>query len=102
MARRAYLAVFTTALLILAFGRAVGETMALAMLFGNTNTFDWSLFAPGNTLAALLANQWPEAGTSEKSALLYAGLVLLAITLLINIIGTLIIMRTSQSGDAKR
>ena len=88
--------------IILAFGRAVGETMALAMLFGNTNSFDWSLFAPGNTLAALLANQWPEAGTSEKSALLYAGLVLLAITLLINIVGTLIIMRTSNLGDDKR
>ncbi len=87
--------------IILAFGRAVGETMALAMLFGNTNTFDWSLFAPGNTLAALLANQWPEAGGAEKSALLYAGLVLLGITLLINIIGTLIIMRTAQ-GEQKR
>ena len=88
--------------IILAFGRAVGETMALAMLFGNTNTFDWSLFAPGNTLAALLANQWPEAGGAEKSALLYAGLVLLAITLLISIVGTLIIMRTAHMGEQKR
>ncbi len=87
--------------IILAFGRAVGETMALAMLLGNTNSFDWSLFAPGNTLAALLANQWPEAGTSEKGALLYAGLVLLGITLLINIVGTVIIMRTSQPGERK-
>ena len=52
--------------IILAFGRAVGETMALAMLLGNTNSFDWSLFAPGNTLAAMLANQWPEAETAEK------------------------------------
>ncbi len=81
--------------IILAFGRAVGETMALAMLFGNSNTFSWSLFAPGNTLAALLANQWPEAGEIEKGALMYAGLVLLGITLLINVIGTLILMRTS-------
>jgi phosphate transport system permease protein len=87
--------------IILAFGRAVGETMALAMLLGNKNSFDWSLFAPGNTLAALLANQWPEAGTSEKSALLYAGLVLLGITLLINIVGTVIVMRTSRSGERK-
>jgi phosphate transport system permease protein len=88
--------------IILAFGRAVGETMALAMLFGNTNTFEWSLFAPGNTLAALVANQWPEAGRAEKSALLYAGLVLLGITLIINIVGTLIIMGTSQKGEPKR
>jgi phosphate transport system permease protein len=80
--------------IILAFGRAVGETMALAMLLGNSNSFDWSLFAPGNTLAALMANQWPESSRIEKEALMYAGLVLLGITLAINIIGTLILQRT--------
>jgi phosphate transport system permease protein len=80
--------------IILAFGRAVGETMALAMLLGNSNTFEWSLFAPGNTLAALMANQWPESSEIEKQALMYAGLVLLAITLAINIIGTIILQRT--------
>jgi phosphate transport system permease protein len=88
--------------IILAFGRAVGETMALAMLFGNTNTFSWSLFAPGNTLAALLANQWPEAREYEKPALMYAGLVLLGITLLINIIGTVILQRANKIGDVGR
>jgi phosphate transport system permease protein len=84
--------------IILAFGRAVGETMALAMLLGNDNNFSWSLFAPGNTLAALIANQWPESGDPEKSALLYAGLVLLGITLLINAMGTLVISRTGRGG----
>jgi phosphate transport system permease protein len=88
--------------IILAFGRAVGETMALAMLLGNSNTFDWSLFAPGNTLAALLANQWPESGRVEKGALMYAALVLLGITLAINIVGTLILQRTTKLGDAGR
>jgi phosphate transport system permease protein len=88
--------------IILAFGRAVGETMALAMLFGNTNSFSWSLFAPGNTLAALMANQWPESGDVEKGALMYAGLVLLGITLAINILGTLLVMRTATLGEAKR
>jgi phosphate transport system permease protein len=88
--------------IILAFGRAVGETMALAMLLGNSNTFEWSLFAPGNTLAALMANQWPESSTIEKGALMYAGLVLLGITLLINIIGTLILQRTVSAGEAQR
>jgi phosphate transport system permease protein len=87
--------------IILAFGRAVGETMALAMLFGNSNTFSWSLFAPGNTLAALMANQWPESSQVEKGALMYAGLVLLGITLAINILGTLLLMRTSNL-EAKR
>jgi phosphate transport system permease protein len=70
--------------------------MALAMLLGNTNTFDWSVFSPSNTLAALLANQWPESSPIEKEALMYAGLILLAITLLINVIGTLILMRTTK------
>jgi phosphate transport system permease protein len=88
--------------IILAFGRAVGETMALAMLLGNSNTFSWSLFAPGNTLAALLANQWPEARLHEKGALMYAGLVLLGITLVINIIGTLILNRASKLGEVGR
>jgi phosphate transport system permease protein len=82
--------------IILAFGRAVGETMALAMLLGNVNSFSWSLFAPGNTLAALIANQWPESSQIEKGALMYAGLVLLLITLLINILGTLLVMRSAK------
>ena len=85
--------------IVIAFGRAVGETMALAMLLGNSNTFNWSLFAPGNTLAALLANQWPESGHVEKGALMYAGLVLLGITLLINMIGTLILQRAVTVGE---
>ena len=46
---------------LLAFGRALGETMALAMLVGNANVISWSLFSPANTLAALLANNFPEA-----------------------------------------
>ena len=88
--------------IILAFGRAVGETMALAMLLGNRNTFDWSLFSPGNTLAALLANQWPESSHVEKGALMYAGLVLLVITLLINVVGALILERAVSAGEAQR
>ena len=46
---------------LLAFGRALGETMALAMLVGNANVISWSLFSPANTLAALLANNFAEA-----------------------------------------
>jgi phosphate transport system permease protein len=88
--------------IILAFGRAVGETMALAMLLGNTNTIDWSVFSPSNTLASLLANQWPEASTAQKGALIYAGLVLLAITMTINAIGALILQRTSRLGGAAK
>jgi phosphate transport system permease protein len=79
--------------IILGFGRALGETMALAMLAGNANVLSWSLFSPANTLAALLANHFPEADATEVAALMYAALVLLGITLLVNIIGTVILQR---------
>jgi phosphate transport system permease protein len=66
--------------LVLGFGRALGETMALAMLIGNSNQLTLSLFSPANTLAALLALNFPEAGPRETQVLMYAALVLLAIT----------------------
>jgi phosphate transport system permease protein len=81
--------------LVLGFGRALGETMALAMLVGNANVFGWSLFSPGTTLAALLANHFPEAGALEVEALMYAAFVLLLITLVVNALGSLIMMRTT-------
>jgi phosphate transport system permease protein len=73
--------------LVLGFGRALGETMALAMLIGNSNQISLSLFSPANTLAALLALNFPEAGKREVEVLMYAALVLLAITLIVNIAG---------------
>jgi phosphate transport system permease protein len=79
--------------IILGFGRALGETMALAMLAGNANVISASVFSPCNTLAALLANHFPEADTVEVGALMYAALVLLGITLLVNIVGTVILDR---------
>jgi phosphate transport system permease protein len=82
---------------ILGFGRALGETMALAMLAGNANVISWSMFSPANTLAALLANHFPEAGRVEVGALMYAALVLLAITLIVNVIGTAIVNRANAS-----
>ena len=81
--------------IVLAFGRALGETMALAMLVGNANKISVSLFSPANTLAALLANNFPEARAGEVAVLMYAALVLLGITLVVNVIGTMILNRTS-------
>ena len=82
---------------VLALGRALGETMALAMLVGNSNQISVSLFSPANTLAALLANNFPEAGAKQVGVLMYAALVLLGITLVVNIVGALIIQRASLS-----
>ena len=77
--------------MVLGFGRALGETMALAMLIGNSNQINLSLFAPAQTLASLLASHFPEAGQVEVQALMYAALVLLAITLVVNMMGTAIL-----------
>ena len=87
--------------IILAFGRALGETMALAMLVGNSNVIHLSLFSPANTLAALLANNFPEARGKEIGVLMYAAVVLLAITMVVNSIGSLIIQRASAGREAR-
>ena len=82
--------------LVLGFGRALGETMALAMIVGNTNQISLSLFSPANTLAALLASNFPEAGDIEREALMYAAMVLLLVTLAVNMLGTIIMAFTSK------
>jgi phosphate transport system permease protein len=88
--------------LVIAFGRALGETMALAMLVGNTNRISLSLFSPANTLAALLANNFPEAGPRDVAVLMYAALVLLGITLFVNIAGSALLLRASRNQDGAR
>ncbi len=87
--------------MVLGFGRALGETMALAMLIGNSNQISLSLFSPASTLAALLASSFPEAGRIEVQALMYAALVLLAITLVVNVIGTFILSLTQRRISGK-
>lgn len=76
--------------LVLGFGRALGETMALAMIIGNANQISLSLFSPANTLASLLASTFPEAGQLEREALMFAALALLFITFIVNVAGTII------------
>jgi len=90
------------AALVLGFGRALGETMALAMLIGNSNQISLSLFAPANTLASLLASSFPEAGPIEVRALMYAALVLLLITFVVNMVGLGIQQYTMRKFEGKR
>jgi phosphate transport system permease protein len=89
------------AALVLGFGRALGETMALAMLIGNANQINLSLFAPANTLASLLASSFPEAGTVEVQALMYAALVLLLITFIVNVAGLAVQQYTVRKFEGK-
>jgi phosphate transport system permease protein len=90
------------AALVLGFGRALGETMALAMLIGNNNQISLSLFAPADTLASRLASSFPEAGGVEVGALMYAALVLLAITVVVSAIGLTIQELTFRKFEGKR
>ncbi len=80
--------------ILLALGRALGETMAVTMLIGNTQIIPNSLFSTGNTMASVIANEFTEAtGKIYFSALIEMGLVLFVVTTLINIIGVRIIKR---------
>ncbi len=80
---------------LLALGRALGETMAVTMIIGNSLNFNWSLLAPGNTISAMLANQFGEADSSQVSSLMYAAFVLMLITLFVNILAQWLVKRLS-------
>lgn len=78
--------------IILALGRALGETMAVTMVIGNSTLITPSLLAPGYTIPAVLANQFSEAlDDLHIGALMYLALILFAITLVVNSIATLCI-----------
>lgn len=81
---------------MLALGRAMGETMAVTMLIGNSNNISISLLAPGNTISSLLANQFSEASGLQVSALMYAALVLFFLTLVVNIMAEFIVLRVKR------
>ncbi|MDJ0743464.1 MAG: phosphate ABC transporter permease subunit PstC [Xenococcaceae cyanobacterium MO_167.B27] len=82
--------------IMLALGRALGETMAVTMLIGNANKVDFSVFAPSNTVSSLLANQFAEASGLQVAALMYAALILFAITLAVNVLAQLLVTRLQK------
>jgi phosphate transport system permease protein len=82
--------------IMLALGRALGETMAVTMLIGNSNKVDLSVFQPSNTISSLLANQFAEASGLQVAALMYAALVLFAITLLVNVLAQMLVVRLQK------
>ncbi len=82
--------------IMLGLGRALGETMAVTMVIGNSNDLSFSLFAPGNTIASLIASQFPEASGLQESSLMYAGAVLFVITLIVNILAEWIVRQVKK------
>ncbi|MGD8321505.1 MAG: phosphate ABC transporter permease subunit PstC [Gemmatimonadota bacterium] len=82
---------------ILGLGRALGETMAVTMVIGNRQEIAASLFAPGYTMASLIANQFTEAtGDLQLSALMAVGFVLFVVTLVVNAGARWLVWRTSR------
>ncbi|PZO41115.1 MAG: phosphate ABC transporter permease subunit PstC [Pseudanabaena frigida] len=81
---------------MLALGRAMGETMAVTMLIGNSSKINFSILAPSNSIAAKLANEFAEAADLQISALMYAALVLFGLTLFVNVLAELLIMRVQK------
>jgi phosphate transport system permease protein len=87
---------------VLGLGRALGETMAVTMVIGNRPEVSLSLFAPGYTLASVIANEFTEATTDlYLSSLFELGLVLLAVTILVNVIAQLMLRSLAGSGTGK-
>ena len=82
--------------IFLGLGRALGETMAVAFVIGNSTRFTASLLEPGTTIAALIANDFGEATETYRSALLLLGFVLFVVTFIVLAIAKLMLRRLSR------
>lgn len=78
---------------VLAIGRALGETMTVTMLIGNTNNIPDSITSTGNSMASIITNQFGEADGLRLSSLIAIGLILFLITAGINMVGKIMIKR---------
>jgi phosphate transport system permease protein len=89
--------------IFLALARALGETMAVTMVIGNTPTISASLFSPGYSIAAVIASEFTEAtGQLHSQSLIELGLVLFILTFVLNGFARILIVATSQRGGARR
>ena len=87
--------------IILGLGRALGETMAVTMVIGNSHDIHASLFAPGATMASLIANEFSEATNDlHVAALMAVGAALFVITIVVNIVARWLVWRVSREARA--
>ncbi len=87
--------------IFLALARALGETMAVTMVIGNTPQIKASLLAPGYSIAAVIANEFTEAtGDLYQSGLIELGLVLFGVTFVLNGLARILILTTTKGGHA--
>ncbi|GHC45358.1 phosphate transport system permease protein [Alcaligenes pakistanensis] len=88
--------------IMLGLGRALGETMAVTFVIGNSFNLPNSLFSPSNSIASALANEFNEAGGMQKSALLELGLILFLITTVVLAISKLLLLRLAKNEGTSR
>ena len=86
---------------MLGLGRALGETMAVTFVIGNAFRMPESFFAPGNSIASALANEFNEAGGMQKSALIELGLILFLITTVVLALAKMMLLRMEQAEGKK-
>jgi len=86
---------------MLGLGRAIGETIAVTILIGNAPQLGHQLFGQGYSLAAVIANEFGEAQELHRSALFAAGLVLFVLTLLVNIVARVFVIRAGRRGPPR-
>lgn len=86
--------------IMLGLGRALGETMAVTFVIGNAFNLPSSIFAPSNSIASALANEFNEAGGLQKAALLELGLILFLITTLVLAISKVLLTRLARNEGA--
>jgi phosphate ABC transporter permease protein PstC len=86
---------------MLGLGRAIGETIAVTIVIGDAPQLGHHLFGQGYTLAAVIANEFGEAQGLHRSALFAAGLVLFVLTLVVNAVARMLVLRASRPGGGE-
>jgi phosphate transport system permease protein len=85
---------------ILGLARAVGETLAVTLVIGNSTRVPENIFSPAYTMASIIANQFGEATGLHQSALLHVALLLLAVTFIINVVARILVWRVTKGQRA--
>jgi phosphate transport system permease protein len=85
---------------MIGLGRAIGETIAVALLIGSSQTISAHLFGPGDTLASVIANQFGESTGTYQAALIGMGLVLLVLTVAVGILARGVVARVDRKSGA--